>query len=102
MRYAQIDKNNICIADSFLSGEVKKENMIPLTENESSPLQKKYVNGRWEEVEKISMPYVESNTEIMMQAIADIELSNLEAAQERQLLAQQLADLELSIYERGN
>ncbi len=52
LRYAQIDKNNICIADSFLSGEVRKENMIPLTENEPSPLQKKYMNGRWEEVEK--------------------------------------------------
>lgn len=42
-----------------------------------------------------------SDTEILMQSIADLELSNLEAAQERQLLAQQLTDLELAILERG-
>lgn len=44
---------------------------------------------------------MESDTEILMQSITDLELSNLEAAQERQLLAQQLTDLELAVLERG-
>lgn len=101
MRYAQIYKNNICMADSFLSGEVKADDMILLTENEPSPLGKRYVNGVWEEVPQEPTPYIESDTEIMMQSIADIELANIEAAQERQLLAQQISDLELSLLERG-
>ena len=101
MRYAQIDETGICFAESYLSGEVKADDMILLTENEPSPLGKRYVNGVWEEVPQVPTPYIESDTEILMQSIADIELSNLEAAQERQLLAQQLTDLELAILERG-
>lgn len=101
MRYAQIDETGICFAESYLSGEVKADDMILLTENEPSPLGKRYVNGVWEEVPQEPTPYIESDTEILMQSIADIELSNLEAAQERQLLAQQLTDLELAILERG-
>lgn len=101
MRYAQIDETGICFAESYLSGEVKADNMILLTENEPSPLGKRYVNGVWEEVPQEPTPYIESDTEIMMQSIADIELANIEAAQERQLLAQQISDLELSLLERG-
>ena len=41
MRYAQINQKGICIADSFLSGEVIAENMILLKEDEPSPLTKK-------------------------------------------------------------
>ena len=52
MRYAQINSNNICIADSFLSGEVTAADMIPLSEQDTSPLGKRYHNGVWEEVEK--------------------------------------------------
>ena len=46
MRYAQIDENGICFADSYLSGEVYANNMIPLNENAVSPLGKKYNDGR--------------------------------------------------------
>ena len=52
MRYVQIDENNICFADSFLSGEVTAADMIPLSEQAPSPLGKRYHNGVWEEVEK--------------------------------------------------
>ena len=38
MRYAQIDGNGICFADSYLSGEVNANDMIPLDENVISPL----------------------------------------------------------------
>ena len=102
MRYAQIDKNGICFAESFLSGEVNAENMILLAEEEASPIGKKYVDGVWLEVEKEILPQPLSDTEIMMQSMTELELQNLEAQQERQMLAQQLTDLELAMLERGN
>lgn len=102
MRYAQVNENNICIAESFLSGKVIANNMIPLTDDEVSPLGKKYVNGEWLEVEKEPIPKIESDTEIIMQNITELELQNLEAQQERQLLAQQISDLELAVLEGGN
>ncbi len=102
MRYAQIDKNGICFADSYLSGEVNANDMIPLDENVISPLGKKYCNGEWQEVEQLQLPEPESDTEIIMQSIAELELQGLEAQQERQMLAQQMTDLELTMLERGN
>ncbi len=102
MRYAQIDENGICFADSYLSGEVNANDMILLNENDVSPLGKKYDNGAWIEVEQVQLPEPESDTEIIMQSIAELELQGLEAQQERQMLAQQMTDLELTMLERGN
>ena len=102
MRYAQIDGNGICFADSYLSGEVNANDMIPLDENVISPLGNKYCNGEWQEVEQLQLPEPESDTEIIMQSIAELELQGLEAQQERQMLAQQMTDLELTMLERGN
>ena len=102
MRYAQIDENGICFAESFLSGEVNAENMILLAEEEASPMGKKYVDGVWLEVEKEILPQPPSDTEIMMQSMTELELQNLEAQQERQILAQQLTDLELAMLERND
>ena len=102
MRYAQIDKNGICFADSYLSGEVNANDMIPLDENVISPLGKKYDNGIWIEVKKPQIPQPESDTEIIMQSITELELQGLEAQQERQMLAQQMIELELAMLERGN
>lgn len=102
MRYAQINENGICFADSYLSGEVHADNMIPLNKNAVSPLGKKYNNGVWIEVEQPQLPQPESDTEIIMQSITELELQGLEAQQQRELLAQQITDLELAILERGN
>ena len=44
----------------------------------------------------------ESDTEIIMQSITELELQGLEAQQERQMLAQQMTELELAMLERGN
>ena len=99
MRYAQINQKGICIADSFLSGEVIAENMILLKEDE--PLTKKYVNGVWEEVEQQQVQ-MQSDTEIIMQSITELELQNYEAQSERQMLAQQISNLELAMLEGGN
>ena len=79
MRYAQINKEGICFADSFLAEEIIAEDMILLSENEPSPLGKKYTNGKWMEIEQqepASQPI--SDTEMIMQSLADIELILLE------------------------
>ena len=102
MRYAQIDENAICFADSYLFGEVNANDMIPLDENVISPLGKKYCNGEWQEVEQLQLPEPESDTEIIMQSIAELELQGLEAQEQRELLAQQMTDLELVMLERSN
>lgn len=102
MRYAQIDSNGICFVESFLSGEVEAEDMILLTDGEPSPLGKKYVNGIWEEVEIEEIPQLISDSEIIMQSISELELQNFEAQQERQMLAQQISDLELAMLEGGS
>ncbi|NDO45813.1 hypothetical protein [Clostridium sp. MD294] len=102
MRYAQINSNGVCFAESFLSEEVDAEDMILLTDDEPSPLGKRYVNGVWEEVEKEEMPQPPSDSEIIMQSISELELQNFEAQQERRVLAQQMVDLELAVLEGGN
>ena len=81
MRYAQITQEGICFADSYLSGEVIAEDMILLEENAVSPLGKKYVNGEWQEVEKQSIVLPPSDTELLMQSMADLELAILEGGQ---------------------
>ena len=47
-RYAQIDNDGRVICDSYLSGEVIADYMIPITE-EFDLTNKKYVNGEWVE-----------------------------------------------------
>ncbi len=97
MRYAQIDSNGICFAESFLSGEVNAEDMILLSDGEPSPLGKRYVNGMWEEVEIEEIPQPPSDSEIIMQSISELELQNFEAQQERQLLSQEISELKLML-----
>lgn len=97
MRYAQIDSNGICFAESFLSGEVNAEDMILLSDGEPSPLGKRYVNGMWEEVEIEEIPQPPSDSEIIMQSISELELQNFEAQAERQLLSQEISELKLML-----
>ncbi len=78
MRYAQITQEGICFADSYLSGEVIAEDMIPLKKEEVSPLGKKYVDGEWQELEKEPIVLPPSDTELLMQSMADLELAILE------------------------
>ena len=42
MRYAQIDSNGICFAESFLSGEITANDMLPFTDDEPYPICKRY------------------------------------------------------------
>lgn len=48
MRYAQIDGNGFVVSDSWLSGEVEADNMIPIAED-FDLTNKKYVDGKWVE-----------------------------------------------------
>ncbi len=97
MRYAQIDSNGICFAESFLSEEVDTEDMILLADDEPSPLGKRYINGIWEEVEKEEILQLPSDSEIIMQSISELELQNFEAQAERQLLSQEISELKLML-----
>lgn len=78
MRYAQINKDGICFADSMLAEEFIADDMILLTENEPSPLGKKYNNGKWIEIKQETASQPLSDTEMIMQSLADIELMLLE------------------------
>lgn len=59
-RYAQIDEKGFVISDSYLSGEVKAEDMIAIAEG-FDITNKKYVDGKW--VEYTPEPIVEVPTE---------------------------------------
>ena len=48
MRYAQIDGNGFVVSDSWLSGVVEADNMIPIAED-FNLAKKKYVDGKWVE-----------------------------------------------------
>ena len=103
MYYAQLDENKICIGVSQLSGKVEATSMITLEQYDISLLGKQYVNGEWLDVPQPEPTEPQpAEQEILMQTLADMELSNIEAQQERQMLAQQVADLELMILERSN
>ncbi len=45
-RYAQINEEGLVVSDSRLSGEVKADNMIPISDD-FDLTGKKYENGKW-------------------------------------------------------
>jgi len=55
MIYAQLNKENICVGLSQLSGEVEKDGMLQIENYDASLLGKKYNNGIWKEVERESI-----------------------------------------------
>lgn len=96
--YAQLDENNICIGVSQLSGGVNLSSMILLEIHDASLLGKRYNNGAWEEVAQPEPATQEpTSMEILMQAQADAELRDFAIQQGQELLAQQMADIELAV-----
>lgn len=69
MIYAQLNEENICIGISQLSGKVAAENMIELASYDTSILGKKYVDGKWEDVE-----HPEEEAEPTEQEIIQVEM----------------------------
>ena len=58
-RYAQIDENGYIVSDSYLSGEVTADNMIPVSDDFDLS-NKRYVDGEWQTYEP---SYVEELSE---------------------------------------
>ena len=76
--YAQLNEENICIGISQLSGKIASENMIELASYDTSILGKKYVDGKWEDVEQpipqtepTQLDKLEENQLALMEAVAD-------------------------------
>lgn len=93
--YAQLDSENICIGISRLSNIVTKPSLVLLQEMDVSLIGFKFNNGTWEKVtETILIP---TDTQLLMQAQADAELRDFQIQQGQELLAQQMADIELAV-----
>ena len=71
-RYAQIDPNGYVVSDSYLSGEVTADNMIPISEDFDLS-NKKYVDGSW--VEYTPEPQPEPELSATEQAILETQLN---------------------------
>ena len=56
-RYAQINSDGYLVSDSYLSNEVKADNMIPISED-FDLTNKRYINGKWEEYTPEPVPEV--------------------------------------------
>ena len=69
-RYAQIDENGYVVSDSYLSGEVTADNMIPVSDDFDLS-NKRYVDGEWQTYES---SYVEELSEAE-QAIFETEIN---------------------------
>lgn len=80
-RYAQIDENNIVIGDSYLSGEVTAEHMIPISDDLESPLGKEYKDGEFIEVEQEEIIDDTINQQELLEQIA-LDTSYLATLQE--------------------
>lgn len=80
-RYAQIDENGYVISDSWLSGEVIANYMIPISED-FDLTNKKYVNKQWIEYIQILEP--EPTEEELFMAETLLNQAQIIATQEEQ------------------
>lgn len=74
--YAQLNKNNICIGISQLSGEVSDSNMVRIPNADPDYLWRKYENGQWSEEKyepQITAPLTEF--EEVQQRVSDLEMA---------------------------
>ncbi|AMJ40466.1 hypothetical protein [Anaerotignum propionicum] len=106
-QYAQLNQEKICVGISQLSGKVDAENMILINED-AEVLGMQYNNGIWEKLAQLEpnaaspseleqMDTQQMDTQQIMQAFTDVELRNLEIQQRQELLAQQIANIELAM-----
>ena len=83
MRYAQINKDGFVISDSNLSGEVEADNMIPL-EEDFDLLNKRYVDGQWEEYTPLEPAEPEPDGQDVVQAQILLNQADIIAKQQEQ------------------
>ena len=93
--YAQINKENICVGISSLSGEVIDESLIEIENYDLSILGKKYNNGVWEEVPK--EPIVPEEPQPTNAELKENQLAIMEAiaTQYEENTENRLSDLEV-------
>ena len=95
-RYAQIDlETGMVVSDSYLSGIVEADNMIPISED-FDLTNKKYVDGEWVEYEPEPIPEPEpepTEQEIMQ---AEILLNQMEIISTQQEQDEVLAEILLN------
>ena len=84
MFYAQLNEDNICIGISQLSGKVDDKNMIGLVSYDTGILRKKYVDGKWEEVEPDTVSKPEPSETEIIQAEILVNQSEIIAKQKEQ------------------
>ena len=91
MYFAKLSKDNICTSVSKKCPEFEKEGYIKLNTYDTSVLDKKYVEGKWLEVEnlKVTLPLFSSFQIATMDAVAEMKeelainaLSNMEVQAE--------------------
>ena len=73
-RYAQIDENGYVVSDSYLSGEVEADNMIPILEDFELS-NKRYIDGEWKEYtpEPQSEPELSESEQAIFETQANTE-----------------------------
>ena len=93
-KYAQINiETGIVEGISYLSGEVKADNMIPISED-FDLTNKKYVDGEWVEYEPEPIPEPEPTEQEIMQA--EILLNQMEIISTQQEQDEVLAEILLN------
>ncbi|WP_031517465.1 hypothetical protein [Desulfofalx alkaliphila] len=76
--YAQLNKDNICIGVSTLSGKVDFPHMIPIDNSDGDYIWRKYEKGQWsEEKFKPDIEGVEAPEESVEDKLARLEEQNL-------------------------
>ena len=66
--YAQLNDQDICESESWLSEKIDASNMVILSDDEPSPIGKKYVDGKWIDMPPEAIPI--SETELLLTQIA--------------------------------
>lgn len=79
-RYAQIDSDGYVISDSHLSGEVIRDNLIPISDDFDLS-NKRYIDGEWKEYTP-KPPKVEMTDEELTQLQTYLDVEYLVSLQE--------------------
>ena len=107
MYYAQIDEKGYCIAISDLGENMTDETLIMIPEMNENYLKRKYDKEKkcWTKQWKQSNTVIQSqqtDMQMMMQAMTELELLAYEEKAQRQVLSQKTEELEKSIKEMKN
>ena len=101
MYYAQIDEKGYCIAISDLGENMTDEALIMIPEMNENYLKRKCWTKQWKQSNTIIQSQ-QTDMQMMMQAMTELELLAYEEKAQRQVLSQKTEELEKSIKEMQN